>query len=351
MPEPMPRPMPRLGPRPGPRHRLRACVAVALLGILVACGGGQDSSPREPAESESEQAAADLAKGTCWEDQQLPATLGEDEFEKWVEKYAGGDSALGGAMRDDAAFTNEVDCAEPHALEVYNIVEVAPELEERVEQYADLLDQDSALYRRIRDQVNDRCVDGSPYAAAMGKLPVQLGPSLNPDSGLHLAWDPYPAERWEKGEHKFVCTFEQDEPGTLRFADLTTRKVPVAARVCLNVPGKFVPCRGPHQAEDIGHLVLNTAIEQGQVNARRAISKGPDGRQVAFTDAEYDRLDKVCQSLLTRVSRDRGDTTAKVFPGSVKQWPTPDGAYVASCFALEDFDPPPKVRGTVFNKG
>ncbi|HET7351118.1 MAG TPA: hypothetical protein VFJ28_09280 [Marmoricola sp.] len=338
---------------PTPTSFLRACVVAALLGALVACGGGEDTaSPNnEQTESEPAEPAADLAKGTCWEDQQLPAALGEEEFAKWVERYARGDTGLAESMSNDAAFVNEVDCAEPHALEVYNVVEVAPQLERQVRQYADLLDQDSRLYRRIRDQVNDRCVAGTPYAAAMGKLPVQLGPSLNPRSGLHLAWDPVPANRWEDGQHQFVCTFEQDRPGTLRFTDLTTRKVPVDARVCLNVPGTFVPCRAPHQAEDIGHMFLNTAIEQRQIDARRALRKGSDGPEVAFSEDEYARLDKVCQDLLDRVSREPGDITAKVFPGSPKQWPTPDGAYVASCFALEDFDPPPKVRGTVFNRG
>ena len=49
---------------------------------------------------------------------------------------------------------------------------------------------------------------------------MQLGPSLNVDGGLHVAWDPFPADLWAKGQQKFVCTFEQDEPGTLAFADL-----------------------------------------------------------------------------------------------------------------------------------
>ena len=53
---------------------------------------------------------------------------------------------------------------------------------------------------------------------------MQLGPSLNPRSGLHVAWDPFPADLWAEGQKKFVCTFEQDRPGTLAFADLTTRR-------------------------------------------------------------------------------------------------------------------------------
>jgi hypothetical protein len=36
----------------------------------------------------------------------------------------------------------------------------------------------------------------------------------------------------------------------------------------------------------------------------------------------------------------------------VKQWPTESGDYVASCFALDDVsDPPPPIKGTVFDKG
>lgn len=333
-----------------PRPFLRALGAALLLGVLVACGG-QDAGPRRPAASE--EPAAELAKGTCWDDEQLPGALGEDEFGKWVEKHARGDEALGEAMRDDAAFTGRLDCARPHSLELYNIVELDPSLAGQVQEYADLLDQDSALYRKVRDQVNNRCVAGSPYGAAMraGRLPVQLGPSLAEASGLRVAWDPYPANLWAKGEHRFVCTFEQDSPGTLRFADVTTRRLPVNARVCLNTPTRFVPCSGPHQAEDIGQMVLNTAIESGQVNGRKAVRKGSNGPYVAFTDAEYARLDRICKNLLTRVSDRRGDLTAEAYPGAVKQWPTPEGAYVASCFALRPYDPLPKVRGTVFNKG
>ena len=152
-----------------------------------------------------------------------------------MEKYAGGDAELGDSMRDDAAFTKEIDCAKPHSLELYNVVAVTPQLTAKVTEYADLLDQKSALYRKVRDQVNDRCMAGSPYGKAQrkaGGLPVQLGPSLNVDGGLHVAWDPFPADLWAKGQQKFVCTFEQDQPGTLRFADVTTRKVPVrGARV------------------------------------------------------------------------------------------------------------------------
>ena len=50
---------------------------------------------------------------------------GEGGFDKWVEKYAGGDATLGDSMRDDAAFSKEIDCAEPHSLELYNVVELS----------------------------------------------------------------------------------------------------------------------------------------------------------------------------------------------------------------------------------
>ena len=47
-----------------------------------------------------------------------------------------------------------------------------------------------------------------------------------------VAWDPFPADLWTKGQRKFVCTFEQEEPGTLAFADITTQRGPDLAPGC-----------------------------------------------------------------------------------------------------------------------
>ena len=335
-----------------------AALAALLLTALTACSGGGDTagdpvaSPRGQAASKAPEKA--LTRGTCWDDQQLAQALGTDGFAAWVAKYAGGDAALGESMRDDAAFTGQVDCAKPHALELYDVVALTPALTARITSYAALLDQDSALYRQVRDQVNDRCLAASPYGRAQraaGGLPVQLGPSLSATGGLHVAWDPFPADLWAKGQKKFVCTFEQDRPGTLRFAQLTTRAVPVAARVCLNTPARYLPCSGRHQAEDVAEMILNTAIESGRINGRKAVRNGPQGRYVALSDAEYATLDKVCRTFLRTVSSGTSGVTARAYPGSVAQWPTNTGAYVASCFAVKPFgDPPPPYVGTVFDR-
>jgi hypothetical protein len=338
------------------RSRLRPLMTLLLATLLLALAGcgGSDHSAAARAGSEAGERAKRLTAGTCWDDTQLPAALGDKAFAAWVREHAAGDAGRGESLRDDAAFSNEIPCDEPHSLELYNVVAADPALTAEVTSYADLLDQHSPLYRRIRDQVNDRCLAGSPYGLAQrraGGLPVQLGPSLNEKSGLHLAWDPFPADLWDKGQRRFVCTFEQDPPGTLAFADLTTSKVPEAARVCLNTPGTYVPCAGKHQAEDLAEMVLNTAIERGQVNGRKAIRKGAQGDYVALSDAEYARLDKVCSTLLASVSTAPGGVTAKAYPGSVSQWPTKAGAYVASCFALKPGEPPPAFVGTVFDRG
>ena len=336
-------------------RRLLTSPLVALAFVtLAACGGQSAPQTRAPeASSDATPTAAPApAKGTCWDDQQLPAVLGEEGFAAWVEKYAGGDPKSAESLSDDAAFTEPIDCTSPHSLEVYNLVELSPKLTTEIKSYADLLDPDSALYRKVRDEVNDRCAAGSAYgrAQAKAKLPVQLGPSLNPEAGLHVAWDPVPADLWAKGQKAFVCTFEQDKPGTIAYADLVTKKVPIAARVCLNTPGKKVPCAEKHQAEDIGGMILNTAIARKQINGAKAVRKGPDGKYVALSDKEYAKLDKVCQNLLDQVSDVKGDVEARAYPGSVSQWPTDGGVYVATCFALKPFEPPPPVKGTVFDK-
>lgn len=328
-----------------------AVLMVTLLGAMAACSGEDSDSPRE--DSASKEPVKALEKGTCWSSESLPEALGEDGFAAWVEKYAGGDSALGEAMRDDVAFADEVDCSKPHALELYNVVEVAPKLTARVKDYADLLDQKSPLYLEIRDQVNDRCMVGSAYGRAQrkaGGLPVQLEPALNVESGLHIAWDPFPADLWERGQKKFVCTFEQDEPGTLSFADIPTSKLPVAARVCLDTPRTYLPCNRRHQAEDIAEMVLNTAIKQGEITGKKAVRRGEDGPYVALSDADYAKLDKICMTFLRSVSTVKAPIEAQAYPGSVSQWPTERGAYLASCFALKPFEPPPPIKGTVFNR-
>lgn len=331
---------------------LTVALLLTVLATLSACNGG--SAPQSPRGAASVDAPAKaLTPGTCWDDAQLPEALGVRGFDDWVKKYAAGDSVLGGSMRDDAAFDKVIECTEPHALELYKVVRLTPGLAGKVGEYADLLDQGSPLYRKIRDQVNDRCLAGSPYGKAQraGGISVQLSPWLSASGGLHVAWDPFPADLWAKGQKRFVCTFEQDKPGTLLFADLTTTKVPVAARVCLNTPRKYRPCAGKHQAEVLAEMTLNTAIETGQINGRKAIRKGPDGPYVALSDAEYARLDKVCRSLFSAVSNRRGGVTARAYPGAASQWPTHQGDYVASCFALKPFEPPPLITGTVFDKG
>lgn len=346
-------------PRPNLALPARALLA-ALVGALVltACSGGGDPESADGSTSPSpspsaELPAADLVAGTCWGDQQLPDVLGKDGFADWVEKYADGDAARGESMRDDAAFSETVDCAQPHSLELYATVALPRALDRRITSYARLLDQGTRLNGRVRDEVNDRCLAGTAYGRAQrraGGLPVQLGPALAERSSLHVAWDPFPADLWEKGQRRFVCTFQQDEPGTLRMADLPTRKVPVTERVCVDVPGRRVPCSRPHEGEEIGEMVLNTAVERGAVSGRRAVREGGKGKFVALSDAEYARLDKVCQTLYRRVSSGPEGVVAKAYPGSADQWPTQDGVYVAGCFAVDE-DGTAVRRGTVFDRG
>jgi hypothetical protein len=334
-----------------PRVAGSLVVAVVLLVLAGCSGGGGTAAPKR--ESTGHEPVRTLTAGTCWGSQQLPDALGVKGFADWVEKYAHGNSTLGEAMRDDAAFSNEIACAEPHSLELYNVVAVSPRLTAQIKDYSQLLDQKSPLYRKVRDQVNERCMAGSAYGAAQrkaGGMPVQLGPSLNVKGGLHVAWDPFPADLWAKGQKKFVCTFEQEQPGTLRFADVATSKVPISARVCLNTPGTYLPCNRRHQAEDIGEMILNTAIATGQINGTKAVRTGAKGKYVALSDAEYAKLDQVCQTLLESVSTRKSGVVGRAYPGSAAQWPSDSGAYVASCFALKPYEPPPPIRGTVFNR-
>ena len=124
---------------------LLACLTALVLVALSGCSGADSPEGNPPASAAAKPVKA-LAKGTCWGGESLPEALGAKGFEAWVEKYAGGDKALGDSMRDDAAFSTPVDCSEPHALELYNIVGLDPRLDAQVKDYADLLDpEDAAL--------------------------------------------------------------------------------------------------------------------------------------------------------------------------------------------------------------
>lgn len=332
-------------------------VALLLALVLSGCSGGSAAPGSPEPAGPAPEPPRELSAGTCWTDTQLPEALGEEDFAALVEEHAGDDperrDARAEAMRDDAAFDEEVDCAEPHALELYAVVDLPRALDRRIASYADLLDQDSALHGLVRDAVNQRCLADSAWGRAerrAGAPRVQLGPALAADGGFALAWDPFPAELWEDGQRRFVCTFEQEEPGTVMFADLRTDRLPQRARVCLDVPGTTVPCGRPHQAEEIGEMILNAAVADGDIDARRAVREGEDGRYVALSEREYTRLDRACDVLYRAISTGRPDMEAQAFPGSVEQWPNDDGVYVASCFALKPFDPPPKFRGTVFDR-
>lgn len=334
--------------------RLPAPIALltVLLLVLSACGGSGSTKPSaaEPSPSAKQMVPT---KGSCWSAEHLPAALGEKGFAALAKKYAGSEKKRVEALRDDAAFTEPKDCATPHELEVYNVVSVSAALAAKITGYGDLLDRDSELYREIRNEVNDRCVTGTPYARAerdAGNMPAQLAPALAADSGLHLAWDPVAPSLWEGGQQQFVCTFEQEQPGTVRFADLATRRAPAQARVCVKSADDYVPCTEPHTAEAIGEMILNTAISKGLINAEAAVKKTTDGTHVTLAPAEYARLDQVCQSLLDRVSRRSGRLRASAYPGSIEQWPTPHGSYIAICFAVSPDNPPKPLVGTVFDK-
>src|SRR6476661_1014899 len=125
-------------------------MVVLLIGTLAGCGGDHAAPKRT---STADEPVKTLTAGTCWGAQQLPEALGSKAFSTWVDKYARGDATLGDAMRDDAAFTEQVDCSAAHSLELYNVVELTPQLTGRITEYADLLDQKSELFRQVRDQV------------------------------------------------------------------------------------------------------------------------------------------------------------------------------------------------------
>ena len=315
---------------------------------------------RGAAERESDLAGAgeDAGEGHLLERRaRCPTSLGEDGFD-----------ALGGEVRrrrlrrsvrrcaTTRRSPKEIDCAEPHSLELYNVVEVSPALTAQVKEYADLLDQKS---------------DALPQDPRPGERPLhgRLGVRPGPAQGRRAARAARPvAQRRRRaarrvgpvpgrpvgarGSRSSCAPSSRTSPGRCAFADLTTSRLPVEARVCLNTPRKYLPCSGKHQAEDIAEMVLNTAIEKGQITGEEG---GPQGRRRALrarsATREYAKLDKVCQTLLTIGLDGQGRRRGPGLPGvgvpvaDGERAPTSPAASRSSRSSRR-----PRSRGTVFNR-
>jgi hypothetical protein len=255
------------------------------------------------------------------------------------------------SLGDDPAWTDPVDCSEPHEIEVYGIVSLPAAIDGAVGSYADLVTPGTRVYRAVEDEVTRGCaVAFDPAAAASRGAPLSIDviPFWSQDAGVAIAWAPSPAAAWDQGEHTFACLFEQSHPDTVRLADVSTADFPVTGRVCLRGTA-FVSCGQRHDAERIATIRLDRAVDQGQVAGARAVDDA--GRVDIGVDA-WRALDGVCQRYLDAVAPDHDPGLRGVANTYPELYPDPDGHYAVMCSAQAPFGSSPSravvTAGSVF---
>jgi hypothetical protein len=332
----------------------RAAVALATLTTLAATACGSGSSGLDDLSALAARAGADtsapaaLAVGQCLAGARVREN--PDALAAALARYGiGAFEALG----DDPAWTDPVDCGEPHRLEVYGVVGLPPQVESEVASYADVVNVDSHVYREVSDEVTRGCaLSFGPAAAAARPAPlaVDVTPAWSAGAGVSVTWAPSPAVSWDGGEHLFACLFEQARPGTVRLADVASDDFPSAARSCL-MGTAFVPCGQRHDAERIAMVGLDRAVAEGQIVGARAVDD--DGRVDLGSDA-WQALDGVCERYLDAVAPHHAAGLRGVANTYPELYPDAEGRYTVLCSAQAPFRVGPSgavvTVGSVFGR-
>jgi hypothetical protein len=239
-------------------------------------------------------------------------------------------------LGDDPAWTDPVDCATPHELEVYGVVALPPNVESEIASYGALVNADTRVYRQVDAEVTRGCAlafDPAAVAARSAPLSVDVVPFWGPDAGISVTWTASPAAAWDEGDHWFACLFEQSRPSTLRLADIASGDFPAASRVCL-MGTTFVSCARRHDAERLATVRLDRAVAQGQLAGARAVD---DAGQVNLGVEAWSALDGVCQRYLDAVAPHHARGLRGVANTYPELFPDPDGNYSVLCSAQAPF--------------
>lgn len=332
-------------------HASRLLVTLALAAVLVV-GCSQGPLPGTGASSDSAPgtsppSSAGLVEGTCWTD----AKLGADPQDvlKLSDREGVPYLLAARAVADRPAFSERVDCAKDHAVEVHKVVRL-PELEPRLTDYAALLKVRTKRYARVARSVARACM--TPSLAAAVKLSSLPGAVMSPalPSGAHLGWAPASPTQWAKGQRVFACTLSWTKPEQLRYAAVFTGDFPTGRRTCIDGRALvFVDCARSHDRERIAVIEAREAVEAGAFPGPRAIRPGPDGRQLTVSAAQYARLDAACTAYLRSISTTRKLTGLANI--DVDHWPTPTGSYPIHCEADRPTSRDPLVtQGSVYDR-
>jgi len=329
--------------------RLRAAAVLALALLLTGCGGTPPSAPGGATSTGGGKkgVATTLASGSCWTD----AVLGADPQKvlQLSKKYGVTYFDAAHALAAQPAFALTQACAAAHGVEVYKTVATSA-VKPKVTSYATLLRPDRKTYRRLDTSLRRACMNERLFdsAAASGLSGAVMSPAF-PD-GVVLGWAPPSPEQWDRGQRSFACTMTQEQPGSLRYAEVFSASFPTQARTCIDTRAlAYVDCARKHQRERISVLDLTVTVKAGKLPGRSAVTAGSDGRFVDLSPAQLVALDRSCTAYLRKVS------TTKKLTGiaevEVDQWPTSEGRYLASCEADRPTTSDPiTTQGSVFNR-
>jgi hypothetical protein len=333
-------------------RRAAVAVAVGMTLAVSACGPMSGRSADGPVD-ELSVLAADGADAAVEAGQCFAGSRVGDDVDALAADLARYGVGVFTTLSDDPTWTDPVDCAEPHQVEVYGVVELPPALDADLETYAAVVDPDPAVYAAVDDEVRRGCaLSFAPAATAARSAPlaVDVTPTLSPGARVSLTWAPTSEASWERGVHTFACLFEQDRPGRLRLADVASGDFPAAARSCLR-DNAFVPCGRPHDAERIAVIDLDRAVAQKQVAGERAVD---DAGRVNLGSDVWSALDGVCQRYLEAAIPQHAPQLRGVADTYPELYPDADGRYVVLCSAQAPFGAAPTsaivTTGSVFER-
>jgi hypothetical protein len=315
-------------------RRIGVLAAAAVL-AAGACSSAPSTMSTVPIALES--SAPFAAAGTCL----AGARFGDagSDLADAVETYG---LAAYEALADAPAWTDQIDCFEPHSFEIYGVVSLPTRLDNEISTYTDLLSPTGSEAEAIHAAVQRECgaliEPRTPVNRAV-KLDVDAYPLLRADLGTFTA-EPAPPKAWAAGDRTFGCLFEQPAPGTLMVADLMSPDLPLAQRTCLDGTD-FVTCSKPHDVERIATLAVDRAVEAKQLAGLRAVD---DSGTVDLGMEEWAALDRVCQGFLTAISERPSRGLRGVADTYPELYPDDQGHYSVLCTAQSRFGTSPGDR-------
>lgn len=243
-------------------------------------------------------------------------------------------------LADDPIWTDVVDCAEPHRIEVYGVVSLPVMLDRDVASYADLLDTSTPLYRAIRANVTEQCARQVPAISRLEgqtRLDIDVVPMLSGDEHGRRAWDPVPQRAWDAGEHSFVCSFQHPDEITTSYLDVLQPTFPTDTRVCL-LREQFIDCERPHDAERIALFIVDRAVETGHLDGAEVVDRSGS---VNLPAAQWTLLDDVCQRYLNAVTDSPPEGLFGVTDTYPDLYPNEYGSFNVICMARSPFGTAP----------